>query len=256
MAIDTHTHLHDRAFDEDRDAVAARMRAAGFEDAVTVGCDLADSQRALACARTYGIHASVGIHPHEAKDAPASIEAAFAPFLDDPRIVAVGEIGLDYHYDHSPRDVQRVVFRRQLRLARDAGKPVIFHQREAFDDFLAIVREEWDPAMRGVVHCFSGDAAQARLLIGEFGLMLGIGGVVTFKNADALRDAVREAGIGAIVIETDAPYLAPVPHRGKRNEPAYAAIAAETIARLLDLAPSGVLERTAANARALFELSA
>lgn len=252
--IDTHAHLHDKQFDDDRDDVLARARERGVSQIVNVGCDLADSERALALAHRYDLLASVGIHPHEAIDAPADIAAAFEPFLRDERVVAIGETGLDYYYDHSPRDAQQRVMRAQVRLARERDVPLIFHHRDAFDDFVAILRDEFVHGMKGVIHCFTGDAAQARTYVEEFGLRLGIGGVATFKTAEQVRDAIRAVGIDPLVIETDCPYLAPVPHRGKRNEPAFVEAAAAKIAELLELPIDDVHARTDANARALFTL--
>jgi TatD DNase family protein len=252
--IDTHAHVHDAKFDEDRAAMLDRAAAAGITALVTVGCDIADSMRALEVAREYRLYSSIGIHPHEAKDAPADIAAVFEPFLRDPRVVAIGEAGLDYYYDHSPRDQQQRVLREQLAVAREAGFPFIFHQRDAFDDFVAILKDEWRAPMRGVIHCFTGDAAQARTFVDEFDLYLGIGGVITFKTADGLRDAVRAVGLDRLVLETDCPYLAPIPHRGQRNEPAYVALAARKIAEVLEVDLERVHEVTDANARALFDL--
>jgi TatD DNase family protein len=252
--IDTHAHVQDKQFDADRDEVIARARARGISHIVNVGCDIADSERALNLAKQYGLYSSVGIHPHEAVDAPSDVAAAFAPFLSDERVVAIGETGLDYYYDHSPRDVQRNVMRAQVRLARERDVPLIFHHRDAFDDFVAILREEFKPGMKGVIHCFTGDAAQALTYVDEFGLYLGIGGVVTFKTAEQVRDAVRAVGIDPLVLETDCPYLAPVPHRGKRNEPAFIEAAAAKVAEVLSLDVDDVLARTDANARELFKL--
>lgn len=252
--IDTHAHLQDSKFDADRAAVIDRARAAGISTIVNVGCDVGDSLRALEIAREYRLYASVGIHPHEAKDAPADIGAAFEPFLRDARIVAIGEAGLDYYYDHSPRDVQKRVLREQLELARETGFPFIFHQRDAFDDFLTILREQWKAPMRGVVHCFTGNAEQAQILTQEFGLYLGIGGVLTFKTAQALRVAIRGAGLPSLVLETDCPYLAPVPHRGDRNEPAYVALSAQKLAEVLECDIDEVVAVTDANARSVFSL--
>ncbi len=252
--IDSHAHIHDKQFDEDRDAVVARAREAGVTTILTVGCDLADSARALAAARAYDVYSSVGVHPHEAIDAPEDLAAAFAPLLADARVVAIGETGLDYFYDHSPRDVQQTVLRKQLRIARERDVPVIFHHRDAYDDFLAILREEFVPGMRGVIHCFTGDADQARTYVEEFGLSLGIGGVVTFKTAQALRDAVRAVGLEPLIFETDCPYLAPVPLRGKRNEPAFVARTVAFVAELLESAPDEVIARSDARARSLFGL--
>ena len=253
--IDTHAHVHDAKFDDDREAMLARARAAGVDRIVTVGCDLADSERALQCARTYGLQASLGIHPHEAIDAPERIDEAFDRLFDPAVHVAVGEIGLDYYYDHSPRDVQRRVLREQLAYAKRRRLPTIFHQRDAFEDFVAALRESYDPVLRGVVHCFTGDATQARLLVGEFGLRLGIGGVLTFKSAEPLREAVRAVGIDALVLETDCPYLAPVPMRGQRNEPAFVRHTAERLAAVLSLPLETVLARTDETAGALFSAS-
>jgi TatD DNase family protein len=254
--IDTHAHIHDAKFDEDRAAVIDRARTADVVTIITVGCDVGDSFRALECAREYRLYASVGIHPHEAKDAPPDIPAIFESFLRDPRVVAIGEAGLDYYYDHSPREVQRRVLREQLELAREAGFPFIFHQRDAFDDFLEILRERWEAPMRGVVHCFTGDTEQAKTLTQEFGLYLGIGGVLTFKTAETLRDAVRAVGLRSLVLETDCPYLAPIPHRGDRNEPAYVALTAARLADVLECGVDEVVSITDANARNLFALKA
>jgi TatD DNase family protein len=254
MLFDTHAHVHDHSFDIDREATLARAAAAGVRRIVTVGCDLTDSERARAAAAEYGLDWSLGIHPHEAKDAPADVAGAFAAASSGagPAPVAIGEIGLDYHYDHSPRDVQRAVMLAQLRYARERALPVIFHQREAFDDFVALLRSEWTNGMRGVVHCFTGDVDQALTLTKEFDLLLGIGGVVTFRTAEGLRAAVAAVGIDRIVLETDAPYLAPVPYRGKRNEPAFVAETAAAVAGLLALPEAEVAETTGATATTLF----
>src|SRR5579884_1232642 len=253
-AIDTHAHVHDKSFDEDRDAVVHRMREAAVRTAITVGCDLDDSREALQTAARYGIYASAGIHPHEAKHAPADVEAALAPIVSDERVVAVGEMGLDYYYDHSPRDAQQQVFRAQLALARKHELPAIFHHRDAYEDFTAILREEWRAGMRGVVHCFTGDAMQAQTYVREFGLRLGIGGVVTFKSAHAVREAVKAIGLEALVLETDCPYLAPVPHRGKRNEPAYVTVTAHALAAILETTYDAVVQATTETACELFTL--
>jgi TatD DNase family protein len=250
--IDTHCHLHDRKFDSDRDDVVARAHDVGLSAMLTVGEDIADSAKAIAVAEHYELSAAVGVHPHEAKNAPVDIAAGLRPLLAQPRVVAIGETGLDYYYDHSPRDTQANVLRAQLRLARDANLPVIFHQRDAFDDFTAILREEWNGAMRGVVHCFTGTASQAHTYVDEFGLWLGIGGVLTFPNAHDLREAVRAVGPNALVLETDCPYLAPAPLRGKRNEPAYLTHTAAKLAEVLGISALDLLATTDANAFTLF----
>jgi TatD DNase family protein len=252
--FDTHAHVHAETYDGDRDEMLARARAAGIERIMTIGTDLPDSARAQRIALSCGLDYTIGIHPHETIDAPADIAAAFDALVAGaqrpPR--AIGEMGLDYYYDHSPRDVQRAVLAAQLRYALAAGYPAVFHQRDAFDDFVATLRDHATPALRGVVHCFTGDAAQARMLVAEFGLRLGIGGVVTFKTADNVREAVRAVGVDAIVLETDCPYLAPIPHRGRRNEPAYMAATAAFVAELLGLGVGELTARTSATAAALF----
>jgi TatD DNase family protein len=257
VIFESHAHLHDAAFDADRAAVIQRAREAGIDRFVTVGCDLADSARALAVARDFGVDWSLGIHPHEAKGAPPDVATAFEAMLATAARppVAIGETGLDYYYDHSPRPLQQDVMRTQVRFARERGFPVIFHQRDAFDDFVAILRDEWRVGTQGVVHCFTGDTGQARCFTSEFGLRLGIGGILTFKTAQAQRDAVADVGVEHIVLETDCPYLAPIPHRGKRNEPAFIVNTLETVARLLDLTPAEVAAKTKANAEALFRRS-
>lgn len=251
--IDTHCHLHDKQYDDDREQTVARASDAGLSAMLTVGCDIEDSKRAIDVARRFSLAASVGIHPHEAKDAPGDIAEAFAPLLQDRTVVAIGETGLDYYYDRSPRDVQARVLRDQIRLARERNLPLIFHHRDAFDDFVAILRDEFDPqTMRGVVHCFTGEASQARTYIDEFGLKLGIGGVVTFPKAEALREAVRDAGVESIVLETDCPYLAPVPMRGRRNEPAFLPHTAAKLGEIFALRSEDVVAATSRNAIELF----
>ncbi len=254
MLFDSHAHVHDPKFDVDRAATLARAEKAGVRRIVTVGCDLADSRRALELAHQFSLSASIGIHPHEAKEAPANLAAAFGALraVAPAAPVAVGETGLDYYYDHSPRDVQRAVFVAQIRYAREQGLPLIFHQRDAYADFVAILRDEFEPPLRGIVHCFTGDAAQARTLVDEFGLTLGIGGVVTFKSAQALREAVLAVGLDRVVLETDCPYLAPEPYRGRRNEPAFVAATAARLAELFERRPEEIAARTTANAETIF----
>lgn len=255
--IDTHAHVHDPKFDEDRQAMLARARAAGVETIVTIGTDLDDSRRALGIAERFGLLASIGIHPHEAAAAPNDIPTAFDALYAQGRtkIVAVGETGLDYFYHHSPAADQRRVLIAQLAYARERNLPVVFHQRDAFADFVAVLREHFDRAtMRGVIHCFTGRADEAQTFSGEFGLKLGIGGVLTFKTAEPLRDAVRAVGLNDLILETDCPYLAPMPHRGKRNEPAFMTETRQRLADILGLDPADVDAATTATARTLFGL--
>lgn len=253
--IDTHAHVHDRRYDEDRAAVLARARSAGVSTIVTIGCDLEDSARALSTAAEYGLLATIGIHPHEAKDAPADLAAAFGQLRasTSANVVAIGECGLDYYYRHSPPEAQARALRAQIEYARAVALPLVFHQRDAFDDFTAILRETWDrTTQRGIVHCFTGDTEQARTLVEEFGLLLGIGGVITFKTAGALRAAVAGVGLDRLVLETDCPYLAPVPHRGERNEPAFLVETALAVAQVLDVGVEEVSAVTTSTAQAFF----
>lgn len=252
--IDTHCHVHDSKFDGDRDDVVARAHAAGVTTMLTVGENIADSLNAIEIAQRYQIPVAVGIHPHEAKNAPSDVAEGLRPLLDQPGVIAIGEMGLDYYYLHSPRESQAAVLRAQLRLAREKALPVVFHQRDAFDDFTAILRDEWHEGMRGVVHCFTGTPDEARALVEGFGLFLGIGGVLTFPNAAGLRDAVRGVGVGRLLLETDCPYLAPVPMRGKRNEPAFVQYTAAKLADVLSMPLDELVATTTANAATLFEL--
>jgi TatD DNase family protein len=252
--FDTHAHVHDPVFDADRERMLARAKEAGIERILTVGTDLADSRLAQSTAARYGIDYAVGIHPHEAKEAPPDVGAALDALWRGngfaPR--AIGEMGLDYYYDHSPRLDQRRVLVAQLRYARERGLPAIFHLRDAFGDFIEILRAEFGPTARGVVHCFSGDASQAATLVEEFGLRLGIGGVLTFRNAGQLREAVLAVGLDPLILETDCPYLAPVPYRGHRNEPSFMTATANVLAELFGVPQRDVIARTTATAQSLF----
>lgn len=254
--IDTHAHLHDPSFDDDREDVLTRARAVGVETIVTIGCDLEDSRRAMLIADQRGLAWTLGIHPHQAKDAPRDVGEAFDQLLSaapvKPR--AIGETGLDFHYDHSPRDQQARVMEAQLAYARANDLPLVFHQREAFGTFVDILRANKFDSMRGIVHCFTGTPAEARVLTGEFGFFLGIGGVVTFKNAELLREAVRAVGLERIVLETDCPYLAPMPRRGERNEPAFLNLTVDRLCEVLVSDRVELLAVTSSNARDLLEL--
>jgi TatD DNase family protein len=253
--IDSHAHVHDAKYDDDRVAMLARARAAGVTSIVTIGTDLDDSRRALETAESFGLLASIGIHPHEAQHAPADVAAAFDILREhgSRRIVAIGETGLDYFYNHSPAADQRRVLMAQLAYAREHQLPLVFHQRDAFAEFVAILREHFDrTTMRGVIHCFTGTAQEAHLFVDEFGMRLGIGGVVTFKTAEPLRDAIRAVGLDSLILETDCPYLAPVPHRGKRNEPAFMTETLKRVAEVLGRHPDDVAAATSAAAQNLF----
>jgi len=251
--FDTHAHIHDTAYDGDREAMLERASAAGVARIMTIGTDLTQSVRAYDTARRYGLDYTIGIHPHEAKDAPEDVGAALDAILRSaatpPR--AIGEMGFDFYYNHSSKEAQRRVFLQQLRYARERGLPAVFHLRDAFDEFFEVLGEEAGGKLRGVVHCFTGNTVQARTIVERFDLVLGIGGVVTFKTAQDVRDAVLAVGLDRIVLETDCPYLAPVPHRGKRNEPAFLADTAGAVAALFGTTPEEVRRRTDETASAL-----
>jgi TatD DNase family protein len=251
--FDTHAHVQDAVFDADRKEMLARARAAGVTRIMTIGTDIADSRRAQATAAAYGLKYAIGIHPHEAEDAPEDIAAALDAVVADGAAppAAIGEMGLDYYYEHSPKDTQRRVLVAQLAYALERDLPAVFHQRDAFDDFVAIVRDVAAGPVRGVVHCFTGEPDQARTLVDAFGLRLGIGGVLTFKTAQNVRDSVLAVGLDKLILETDCPYLAPVPHRGRRNEPAFMAATAELLAKLFETTVDDVVSRTDETARAL-----
>ncbi|WP_242345160.1 TatD family hydrolase [Anaeromyxobacter terrae] len=255
--IDSHAHLDYEDYTHDLDGVVARARAAGLERIVCVGLwrKPGDFGNALELAtRDPGFFsATIGVHPHEAARVPEEDWTTAARLAADPRIVAVGETGLDYHYDHSPRDDQRAGFRRSIRMARDAAKPLVVHVREADADCAAILREEGVPAAGGVIHCFTGDASAARAYL-ELGLFISVAGVVTFKTADPIREAVRIVPRDRLLVETDSPFLAPVPFRGKRNEPAYVVKTAEKVAELWGASLDDVAAATTANVKRLFRI--
>ena len=247
--VDSHTHLDDDKFDRDRAAVIERARAAGVDRMLAIGTGNGppDLEAAVRLADEYPfILATVGVHPHDASKATEASFDRLKSMAAHPKVVAVGEIGLDYHYDFSPRDVQRAVFARQLSLAAEARLPVIIHTREAWQDTLDILGREWRG--EGIMHCFTGNVSQARQAL-DAGFHLAFGGVLTFPKAESVREAARITPAGRLLLETDCPYLAPVPHRGKRNEPAFVV---ETARRLAD-ARGQTAEEIAAITTANFE---
>ncbi len=252
MLIDTHAHLEMREFNDDREDVIKRAREAGVEYIVTIGTTIESSRDAVLLADKYDfIYAAIGIHPHEVRDILHPAYEIIRHFAQHKKVVAYGEIGLDYHYEHSSRTDQKRKFRDMLREARELDLPVIIHDRDAHEDTMQILSEEWSPDLGGVMHCFSGDAAMAERLI-EMGFSLSIAGPVTFPKAEALREVVRQIPIEHLLIETDSPYLAPQPVRGKRNEPAFVRHTAEAIAKIKGLSFDDVARITSFNAMQLF----
>lgn len=227
MLVDSHCHLDDPQFDADRDAVIQRALAAGVEQILAIGSAPPDLEAGIRLAEAWPqILATVGVHPHDAAKATEGTFERLSQLLAHPKVVGIGEIGLDYHYDFSPREVQREVFSRQLAMAR---KPVIIHTREAWDDTLRLLREH--PGVAGVFHCFSGGPEEAEQVL-AMGFYISFTGVVTFPKALRIQEAARRVPSDRLLVETDAPYLAPVPKRGKRNEPAFVV---ETARRLAEL---------------------
>jgi TatD DNase family protein len=245
--VDSHVHLDDSKFDDDRDATIERALAAGVDCMMAIGTGNgpADLDVAVRMADRYPfIYATIGVHPHDASKATPETWTRMRELAIHPKVLAVGEIGLDYHYDFSPRDVQRAVFEQQLALAADFAKPIVIHTREAWDDTLAILGTHWHGG--GIMHCFTGDVAQARQAL-DLGFHLSFGGVVTFPKAEAVRQAARIAPEDRLLVETDCPYLAPVPHRGKRNEPAFVVETARRLAEVRGVAPEAIAESTTRN---------
>jgi len=241
ILTDSHCHLDDPQFDADRAEVLARAQAAGVGLALSIGSvELADSVPWL--------YASAGVHPHDAQTADL---ARVEPLCAHPKVLAVGEIGLDYYYDNSPRETQREVFLAQLEIARRASKPVIIHTREAWSDTVDLLRRH-GPGI-GIMHCFTGDYAQAAEAL-DLGLHISFAGILTFPKAAALREVAAKLPLDRILIETDSPYLAPVPHRGKRNEPAFVAETARALAAARGIAVEEAAAATTANFLQLFHL--
>ncbi|MEW5761816.1 MAG: TatD family hydrolase [Bacillota bacterium] len=254
VLVDTHVHLNDRRFARDLAEVLARARRAGVGAMICVGWDLPSSEAAVRLAgELAGVWAAVGIHPHDAAKAPPDFVARLRDLARRPGVVAIGEAGLDYYRDLSPRDVQREVFRAQMGLARELGLPLIVHTRDAEPDALALLEQEGPPV--AVMHCFAGDRRLAARYV-ALGYYLGFGGTLTYRRNEELRRAAQEVPPDRVLLETDAPYLPPEPWRGRRNEPALLARVAETLAELRGLAVREVAALTASNARRVFTLEA
>lgn len=250
--IDSHAHLDFSQFDGDREAVIARAREAGLVAILNVGTDLASSRAAVVLAEEHDfIHAAVGVHPHSAKTVTPAVLDELRALAHHPQVVAVGEIGLDYYRDLSPRPVQRRAFADQLALAAELGLPVVVHSREAYDDVLAALRE-WKGA--GVLHSYSAGPERLGEVL-ALGFSIGISGPVTFPQARRLREVAATVPMDRLLVETDCPYLTPVPHRGHRNEPAYVQHVVEAVARAREIQPEVVAQATVNNANRLFGIS-
>lgn len=236
MLVDSHCHLDFPDFEGELDGVLERAAEAGIGYMVTICTRLNRFDAVLALAEAYeNVFCSVGVHPHNAGDEPDITAADLMELAKHPKVVGIGETGLDFHYDHSPRDVQERLFRAHIGAARETGLPVIVHTREADDDMIRILTDEHEKgAFPGLIHCFSSGSELAEKVL-DIGFYLSFSGIVTFKTADEIRSVAKNAPLDRILVETDSPYLAPVPNRGKRNEPAYTALTAACVAEHRDM---------------------
>ena len=250
MLVDSHCHLDFPDFPAEREAIIARARSAGVEAMLTICTRLDEFEGVRAIAEADDdIWCSVGVHPHEAKDHSNLVAQDLAALAAHPKVIGIGETGLDFHYDLSPRDIQEHVFRTHVATSRQTGLPLIIHAREADDEVAQILDEEKPPP--GVMHCFSSGRALAEAAL-ALGFYISISGIVTFRNAQELRAIVRDLPLDRLLVETDAPYLAPVPYRGRRNEPAFVAATAAAVATLKGIEPQHLAELTSANFFRLF----
>ncbi len=251
MIVDAHCHLTGSYAQGDAEGALARARSAGVGGFVAVGTDVEDSRAVLALAHRHPeVRASLGVHPHEAKTWDPASEAELTRLASDPAVLFVGETGLDFHYDLSPREVQEAAFRAQIRLAKALGKPLMIHTRSAPEDTLRVLREEEAGAVGGIIHCFSEDLVFAKGAV-DLGFHLSFSGILTFKKADAIREAAAWAPEDRLLVETDAPFLAPAPHRGKPNEPAFVTLTAQVLADLRGIPLAQLADRTTRNLEAL-----
>ena len=254
MLIDSHAHLTLPRFDDDREMVIQRAREAGLKHIITVGLEIEDCRKAILLADKYDfIFASIGIHPHDVKSIDPKTYSLLKKLSAHEKVVAIGEIGLDFYRNLSPRKIQIQRFREQLQLAREVSLPVIIHDREAHQETVKILQEERAETIGGVIHCFSGDLSMAKACL-DLGFYISIPGTITFKNSQDYQDLVRELPLNRLLLETDSPFLTPHPFRGKRNEPAYVYYTAKTVARVKNIDVAELADITTCNAQKLFGL--
>jgi TatD DNase family protein len=253
MLVDSHCHLDFPDFETDREEVIARATNAGVGILVTISTRVRQFDRLRRIIETHpNVFASIGTHPHNAAEEPEVTTADLIRLAEHPKVVAIGEAGLDYHYDNSPREAQAEGFRRHIAAARETGLPIVIHARDADDDIAAILREEAAKgSFPGILHCYTSGAALAKTGI-ELGLHVAFSGIITFKKTEALRAIAAEVPADRLLVETDAPYLAPTPHRGGRNEPAYVVSTARVLAEVRGMTPEALAELTTANFLRLF----
>lgn len=249
--IDTHAHLNMPEFDADRGEVVSRASLSGVERILDIGTDVPSSRKALALTQIHpSIYAAAGIHPHEASKASVADLDEIEFLLHESKVLALGEIGLDYHYNYSPRDVQQALFRKQIEIGLRAGKPMIIHVREAMQDALRILKETGPPRLKGVFHCFGGSLEDVPAVL-EMGFYISFTGVITFRNFSR-KDIVSAVPLNRILLETDSPYMTPVPMRGKRNEPSMLVHTAKHLSEILQIPEEELVSQTTANAVTLF----
>jgi TatD DNase family protein len=254
--IDSHAHIQSKEYLGETAAVIQRAAEAGVEQIVVVGGagDMSSNTAAVALTESWtNLYATVGMHPHDAKDVGEEELQALKKLTAHPKVVAVGETGLDYYYNHSPREVQRRVFAQFICLAGETGLPLVVHERDGAKEAAELLRKDGKGNVLGVIHCFTGDYDAARTYL-DLGFYLSFTGIITFKNAEPLRDVVRRLPLEKMFVETDSPYLTPVPHRGKRNEPAYVRFVARAIASVKNVTVEEVARVTTNNVRTLFRI--
>jgi TatD DNase family protein len=256
MLIDSHAHIQGKEYADEREAIIARACQAGVEKIIAVGGagDMTSNAEAVALAESFpNIYATVGMHPHDAKDVGAKDLAKLKELAAHPKVVAVGETGLDYYYSHSPHDVQRRVFGQLIQMARETDLPIVVHERDAAQEAAELLRSEGSGKLRGVIHCFTGNYEAACAYL-DLGFYLSFTGIITFKNAEPLREVVQKVPLERMLVETDSPFLTPAPHRGKRNEPAYVRFVAGTIAEIKGITLEKVAQVTTKNVQNLFKI--
>lgn len=252
MLIDSHVHLDDRRYNNDRDRIIKGLKNDGVELVINIGADLKTSIASVSLAEKYdNVYAAVGVHPHSAKEVDDSTLEILKSFASREKVIAIGEIGLDFHYDNSPRDVQRKWFKKQLDLAKEVDLPVVIHSRSATQETFDIIKEAQDGKLRGVLHCYS-DSVEIALEYLKLGFYISLAGPVTFNNTRVLKEVAKIVPLDKLLIETDSPYLTPDPNRGKRNEPAYVRYVAAEIAELRGMSCDDLIKATNKNTKELF----
>lgn len=250
MYFESHAHYDDGRFKNDREEILNLLPSCGIDYVINVGCDMKSSRESIKMAEKYDyIYAAVGVHPHDAENMKESDLDEIRQMSNHKKVVAIGEIGLDFYYDNSPRDIQRYWFKRQLEIVKELNKPVIIHSRDASQETFDIIKESG--VKKGVIHCYSG-SAQMAMDYAKMGFYIGVGGVVTFSNAKKLVEVVETIQLEQILIETDSPYLSPIPNRGKRNDSRNLQFVVEKIAKIKDISPEKVANITKLNAKQLF----